>query len=181
VFPKLAAIVFILGVVPGSLWLGGFLPPPDSREDIVPYESRTIGAEEEWRDHVSALCGWERQQGRAFKNAFRRASSPVDIEFQFNAALRLSDESFAIFNRLETPFEYRREVRTLRRLFWEERMGVKNARDAFKKRRRGAFLRGVRRFVAADVKSSRLLAELGVTGCDVKPVSIPESGRARIV
>jgi hypothetical protein len=36
-------------------------------------------------------------------------------------------------------------------------------------------------FVAADVKSSRLLAELGVAGCNVKPVSIPESERARIV
>jgi hypothetical protein len=181
VFSKIAAAVFILGVIPGSLWLTGFLPPPDSRQDIVPYESRTIGAEEEWRDHVSAICGWERQQGRAFEKAFRRAWSPADVEFLFNAALRLSDESLAIFNRLETPFEFTGEARTLRRLFWEERMGIKNARDAFKDRRRGAFLRGVRRFVAADVKSSRLLAELGVAGCNVKPVSIPESERARIV
>ena len=180
-FSRLAAVVFVLGVVPGSLWLGGVLPPPDSRRDIVPYESRTIGAEEGWRDHVSAICEWERQQGRAFNKAFRRAWSPADIEFQFNAALRLSDKSLAIFNRLDTPFEYRREARTLRRLFWEERMGIKNARDAFKERRRGAFLRGVRRFVAADVKSSRLLAELGVAGCNVEPVSIPESERARIV
>jgi hypothetical protein len=60
-------------------------------------------------------------------------------------------------------------------------MGIKNARDAFKERRRGAFLRSVRRFVAADVKSSRLLAELGVAGCNVKPVSVPESERARVV
>jgi hypothetical protein len=178
---RLAAVVFVLGVVPGSLWLGGVLPTPDSREDIVPYESRTIGAEEEWRDHVSAICGWERQQGRAFKKAFRRIWSPADIELLFNEALRLSDESFAIFNRLDTPFEYRREARTLRGLFWEERMGIKNASDAFKKRSRGAFLRSVRRFVEADVKSSRLLAELGVAGCNVTPVSIPESERARIV
>jgi hypothetical protein len=181
VFSRLAAVVFVLGVVPGSLWLGGVLPPPDSRGDIVPHESRTIGAEEEWRDHVGAICEWERQQGRAFKKAFRRAWSPADIEFQFNAALRLSDKSLAIFNRLDTPFEYRREARTLRRLFWEERMGIKDARDAFKVRRRGAFLRSVRRFVAADAKSSRLLAELGVAGCNVEPVSVPESERARIV
>ena len=180
-FSRLAGVIFVLGVVPGSLWLGGVLPPPDSREDIVPYESRAIGAEEEWRDHVGAICAWERQQGRAFKKAFRRAWSPADIEFQFNAALRLSDKSLAIFNRLDTPFEYRREAHTLRRLFWEERMGIKNARDAFKERRRGAFLRSVRRFVVADVKSSRLLAELGVAGCNVEPVSIPESERARIV
>jgi hypothetical protein len=181
VVSRLAAVIFVLGVVPGSVWLGGVLPPPDSREDIVPYESRAIGAEEEWRDHVGAICAWERQQGRAFKKAFRRAWSPADIEFQFNAALRLSDKSLAIFNRLDTPFEYRREAHTLRRLFWEERMGIKNARDAFKERSRGAFLRSVRRFVAADVKSSRLLAELGVAGCNVEPVSIPESERARIV
>jgi hypothetical protein len=181
VVSRLAAVIFVLGVVPGSVWLGGVLPPPDSREDIVPYESRAIGAEEEWRDHVGAICAWERQQGRAFKKAFRRAWSPADIEFQFNAALRLSDKSLAIFNRLDTPFEYRREAHTLRRLFWEERMGIKNARDAFKERSRGAFLRSVRRFVAADVKSSRLLAELGVAGCNVELVSIPESERARIV
>jgi len=180
-FSRLAAVVFVLGVVPGSLWLGGALPPRDAREDIVPFEVRTISAEEEWRDHVSAICGWERQQGRAFRKAFRRASSPADVEFLFNASLRLSDESLAIFNRLDTPFEYRREVRTLRRLFWEERMGIKNARDAFKSRRRGAFLRGVRRFVEADAKSSRLLAQLGVDGCNVKPVSIPPNQRARIV
>jgi hypothetical protein len=103
VFSRLAAVVFVLGVVPGSLWLGGVLPLPDSRLDIVPYESRTIGAEEEWRDHVSAICVWERQQGRAFKKAFRRAWSPDDIESLFNAALRLSDESLAIFDRLDTP------------------------------------------------------------------------------
>ena len=180
-FSRLAAVVFVLGVVPGSLWLGGALPPRDTREDIVPYESRTIGAEEEWRSHVSAICGWERQQGRAFQKAFRGAWSPADIEFQLNAALRLSEESFAIFNRLETPFEFVSEARSLRRLLWEERMGIKNARDAFKDRRRRAFLGGVQRFVEADVKSSRLLAELGVAGCNVKPVSIPESERARIV
>jgi hypothetical protein len=181
VFSRLATVVFVLGVVPGSLWLGGVLPSPDSREDIVPYESRTIGAEEEWREHVSAICGWERQQARAFKKAFRRAWSPADIEFQFNAALRLSDQSLAIFNRLATPLEYTREARTLRLLLWEERTGIKNARDAFKDRRRGPFLRSVRRFVAADVKSSRLLAQLGVAGCTVKPLSIPESERARVV
>jgi hypothetical protein len=181
VFSRLAAVVFVQGVVPGSLWLGGVLPLPDSRQDIVPYESRTIGAEEEWRDHVGAICVWERQQGRAFKKAFRRAWSPDDIESLFNAALRLSDESLAIFDRLDTPFEYRREARTLRGLFWEERTGLKNARDAFSERRRGAFLRSVRRFVAADVRSRRLLAELGVAGCNVKPASIPESERARIV
>jgi hypothetical protein len=181
VFSRLAAVVFVLGVVPGSLWLGGVLPLPDLRQDIVPYESRTMGAEEEWRDHVSAICVWERQQGRAFKKAFRRAWSPDDIESLFNAALRLSDESLAIFDRLDTPFEYRREARTLRGLFWEERTGLKNARDAFSERRRGAFLRSVRRFVAADVKSSRLLTELGLAGCNVKPVSIPQSERARIV
>jgi hypothetical protein len=115
------------------------------------------------------------------KKAFRRAWSPDDIESLFDAALRLSDESLAIFDRLDTPFEYRREARTLRGLFWEERTGLRTHAMPFSERRRGAFLRGVRRFVAADVKSSRLLAELGVAGCNVKPVSIPESERARIV
>jgi hypothetical protein len=178
---KLAAFVFVVGVIPAMLWVTGLLPPPEARSDIVASEPRTTPEETAWRDRVSAICGWERKQGRALEKAFRRASSPVDVEFLFKAAIDLSDESLAIFKRLDTPLEYRREARTLESLFWQERMAIKHALEAFKDRRRAAFTRAVRALVAADAKSSRLLAQLGVDGCNVKPVTVPQGSRERIV
>jgi hypothetical protein len=178
---KLAAFVFVVGVVPAALWLAGALPPPEARSDVVAYESRTTSEETAWRDRVSAICGWERKQGNALKKAFRKASSPADVQLLFREAIRLSDESLAIFKRLETPLEYRREARTLRRLSWQERMAIKHALEAFKQRRRAAFVRAIRALVAADAKSSSVLAQLGIDGCNVKPVTGPQGGRERIV
>jgi hypothetical protein len=178
---RVAAIIFVLGVIPASLWVAGVLPPEPAREDLVAFESRTTSAEEEWRSRVGTICGWERRQSRAFERAFSKASTPADVQLLFEAAVRLSDESLAIFSRLEPPLQYRGEARTLRRLLRQERDGIKDALDAFDAGQRAAFLRSIRNFVEADVKSSRLLAELGIDGCQVRPVTVPESERARIV
>src|SRR5918912_1573488 len=102
---RIAAAVVVVGMVPGALWLKGVLPPPEARSDVVAYESRTTPEEKVWRDRVSAICGWERRQGRALGKAFRHASSPVDFQLLFREGLRLGDESIAMFNRLETPLE----------------------------------------------------------------------------
>jgi hypothetical protein len=181
VAPRLAAAIFVLGVIPASLWAAGVLPPDEPRQDLVPFESRTTSADAEWRARVGTICRWERQQGREFTRAYRRASSPADIELLFEAAIRLTDESLAIFNRLDAPLQYRAEARTLRRLLREERDGIQGALEALNAGRRAAFFKSVRTFVAADTKSSRLLVELGIAGCKVQPVTVPEGERARVV
>jgi hypothetical protein len=178
---RVAAIVFALGVIPASLWVAGVLPPEQAREDLVPFESRTTSAEEEWRARVGTICGWERRQNRAFERAFRKASTLRDVQLLFEAAIRLSDESLAIFSRLETPLEYKGEARTLRRLLGQERNGIKGALDALNAGQRAAFLRSIRDFIEADTKSSRLLVALGIDGCKVQPVTVTEGDQARIV
>jgi len=179
---KIAAGMVVVGMVPGALWLAGLLPPPEARSDVVAYDSRTTSDERLWRDHVSAICRWERKQGRALENAFRRASSPADVHLLFREALRLGDESIGMFNRLDTPLEYERETRTLTRLFRQEHRNLERALEAFKHGRRAAFLRAIRGFSAADARSTRLLVQLGVEGCgDVKPVTLPQGHRERIV
>ena len=91
--PRIAAGVVVVGVVPAALWLAGLLPLPEARSDVVAYESRTTPEEQAWRDRVSAICGWERKQGRAFEKAFRHASSPADVQLLFKEAIRLGDEA----------------------------------------------------------------------------------------
>ncbi len=178
---KLAAFVFVVGVIPATLWVTGLLPPPEARSDIVASEARATPEETAWRQRVGAICVWERKQGRALEKAFRKASSPADVQLLFQEAIRLSDESLAMFKRLDTPLEYGREARTLQRLSWQERTAIKHALAAFKDGKRAAFIRAIRALVAADSKSSGLLAQLGIDGCDVKPVTVPQGSRERIV
>jgi hypothetical protein len=180
-FAKVSAFVIVVGIVPATLWLAGFLPPPDARSDVVASETRTISEESAWRTRMGAICGWERKQGRALEKVFRRASSPADVRLLFQEAIRLSDESLAMFKRLDTPLEYRREARTLQRLSWQERMAIKHALEAFKDGKRAAFVRAIRALVAADSKTSRLLAQIGIGGCNVRPVTVPQGSRERIV
>jgi hypothetical protein len=180
-FARIAAGVVVVGVVPGALWVTGLFPLPEARSDVVAYESRTTPEDKAWRDHVGEICRWERKQGSALEKAFRRASSPADVELLFREGLRLGDESLGMFNRLDTPLEYQREARTLRRLFREERRNLERALEAFKHGRRAAFIRAIRRFAAADAKSTQLLVQLGVDGCNVKPVILPQGARERIV
>src|SRR4051794_29348349 len=96
-FAKVCAFVFVLGIVPATLWLAGFLPPPEARSDVVASETRRTSEETAWRTRMGAICGWERKQGRALEKAFRRASSPADVQILFQEAIRLSDESLGMF------------------------------------------------------------------------------------
>ena len=178
---RIAAGVVVVGMVPAALWVTGLLPPPEARSDVVAYEARTTSEETVWRNHVGEICRWERKQGRALEKAFRRASSPADVQLLFREGLRMGQESLGMFNRLDTPLEYEREVRTLKRLFREERRNLERALEAFKHGRRAAFVRAIHRFAAADAKSTRLLVQLGVDGCNVKPVTLPQGQRERIV
>jgi hypothetical protein len=178
---RIAAAVIVVGVVPGALWVTGLLPPPEARSDVVPFESRTISEQATWSNRVSAICGWERKQVRALQKAFRGASSPADVEFLFKAAIRLSDESVAMFRRLDAPLEYRREIRTLQRLFRQERRAIEQALDAFKERRSAAFMRAIRRLVASDARTTRLLRQLGADGCRVRPITVPQGQGEKIV
>jgi hypothetical protein len=178
---RIAAAVLVVGVVPGALWVTGLLPPPEARSDVVPFESRTTSEQAAWSNRVNAICGWERKQVRALRKAFRRASSPADVEFLFKAAIRLSDESVAMFKRLDAPLEYRREVRTLQRLFRQERRSIEQALEAFKKRQSVAFMRAIRRLAATDERTTRILAQLGADGCRVQPITVPQGGGEKIV
>jgi hypothetical protein len=180
-FAKVCAFVFVLGIVPATLWLAGFLPPPEARSDVVASETRRTSEETAWRTRMGAICGWERKQGRALEKAFRRASSPADVQILFQEAIRLSDESLGMFKRLDTPLEYRREARTLQRLSRQERIAIKHALEALRDGRRAAFIRAIRAVVAADSKSSALLARLDIDGCKLKPVTVPQGSRERIV
>jgi hypothetical protein len=178
---RIAAVVIVVGVVPGALWVTGLLPPPEARSDVVPFESRTTSGQTAWSNRVSAICGWERKQVRAVRKAFRGASSPADVEFLFKAAIKLSDTSGAMFKRLDAPLGYRREIRTVQRLFRQERKAIEQALEAFKARRSAAFMRAIRRLVVADARTTRLLAQLGADGCRVPPITVPQGGGEKIV
>jgi hypothetical protein len=180
VLVKLAAGAVVLGIIPVALISVGGLPS-GPREDLVPYETRTVGAEEQWRQRVGAICKWELKQGKAFNRAFRRAAAPVDVAFMFKSLIRLNDESTAIFARLEAPLEFRRESKDLLRYLRQERAGLADALRAFRDRRRAAFFRSVRRLAQAQAKIGGLLIQLGVNGCRVKPITVPDTNDVKIV
>jgi hypothetical protein len=177
---KLAAGAVVLGIIPVALISVGGLPS-GPREDLVPYETRTVGAEEQWRERVGAICKWELKQGKAFNRAFRRAAAPVDVVFMFKSLIRLNDESMAIFARLEAPLEFRRESKDLLRYLRQQRAGLAGALRAFRDRRRPAFIQSVRRLAKAEAKIGGLLVQLGVNSCGLKPVTVPGPSRVRIV
>ena len=180
--PKLVTLVFVLGVVPGALWATGQLPPPHAREDLVSSLSpHKPDAETEWLQRVGAICVWERKRARALGKAFHRATTPADVRLLLESAIHLSERSAAVFKRLEAPFAYRREARTLRRLFRRERAAMRRAREAVEQQNRTAFFRALRALAEADAEGSRILGDLGVDGCGVKPVSVPERERVRTV
>jgi hypothetical protein len=58
------AILLVLGAVPGALWAGGYLPPPESPKAPVQGAADPGLVEAEWRDRVEAICGWERKRVR---------------------------------------------------------------------------------------------------------------------
>jgi hypothetical protein len=180
VLAKALVIVFVVGIVPIALLAFGGVPT-EPRKDLVASETRQDNAEEQWQDHVGAICAWQRKQVRLWRRAFRDVASPADIEFALKSAMRMIDESRAIFSRLDPPFEFQRESRTLVRLLARESTSLDAMIKAFHDRRQDAFVRSLGSFVRLDTRSSALLNELGGSGCRAKPVTVPNSQRVRIV
>jgi hypothetical protein len=178
---RLAAVVLVLGAVPATLFAAGQLPLPEREQGVVPYETRTLSAETQWREHVNAICAWEKKQAKTLVRAFRRARTRADVELLLQHAIRLGEQSSAIFGRLHPPLVYRREATTLRRVFRSERAALANLLDAFRVGNRAAFYSAAKRLVAADQRSTRLLTELGVDGCGVRPIAVPERERIRTI
>jgi hypothetical protein len=181
VLSRLAGVALVLGIVPAAVFATGQFPLPQREEGVVPYPTRTLSAEEEWRDRMSVICGWEKEQAKSLERAFRRASTVADVQLLFEHAIHLGERSSAIFGRLRVPVAYRGEARGLRGLLRTKRNALEALLDALHAGKRPAFFRAARRLAAADVRSSRILTQLGIDGCGAKPVSLPERERVRIV
>jgi hypothetical protein len=179
VLVKLAAAAVVLGIVPVALIVAGGLPS-GPRADVVPFETRTVGAEEQWRERVGAICKWEMKQGKAFNRAFRRATV-ADGELLFKSLIRFNDESTAIFARLEAPLEFRRESKDVVRYLRQQSVALGDALRAFRDRRRAALVRSLRRFARAHARIDGLLVDLGVGGCGEQPITVPDANRVKIV
>jgi hypothetical protein len=161
---KIVAILLVLGAVPGALWAGGYLSPPDSPKTPVTAANPGL-VEAEWRGRVEVICDWERQRVRSIAKAFRRAASPADALLAFDRTIRLGDTSLAIFRRLDTPFAFRREVRELKRLLEREQRALVALRDALRSGNARAFSRGAKEIAQAEEGKRAHFADLGLRGC----------------
>jgi hypothetical protein len=177
---KVLAFALVLGIVPVTLVAFGGLPA-EPRKDLVDSEVRQVNAEEQWRDRVGAVCGWQRKQVKLFNKAFRDVATPADVEFALKGARQMIDDSQAIFSRLDPPFEFQRESRILVRLLQAESASLEAMTKAFHDLRRHAFVHSLRRFIRLDARSSALLNELGGAGCRAKPMTVPNSQRLHTV
>jgi hypothetical protein len=100
---------------------------------------------------------------------------PKDVELLLLAAIRMGDESKAIFNRLTPPFEYRREVRELRGILGRERRALEGLVDAVRDLDRRQFVRRWRELALANARKIDALRDLGLKKC--VPRALPaESG-----
>jgi hypothetical protein len=182
VLVKLAAVVLVLGIVPAALWAAGDLPLPQAREDLVPSLSGPeLSPENAWRQRVGAICGWQRKQARTLGKAFRKVATPADLELLLDNAIRLGERSAAIFRRLDPPLTYRREARTLRRLFHRENVALREFADATEEQNRAAFVHGLREIAEVDGRIGQIFTELGIDECRTKPLAVPDEGRTPIV
>ena len=176
---KLAAVAIVLGIVPAALWAAGELPPPHARDDLVrELPEPKLSAEAEWRQRVGDVCGWQRRQAKALGKAFRQAVTPADFQLLLDNAIRLGERSTGIFSRLPAPLTYRREARTLVRLFRSENDALKQLADAAKGERRRAFVHAVRRISRVEERIGRLFADFDIERCKAKPVALPDEDRA---
>lgn len=161
---RIVAILLVLGAVPGALWAGGYLPPPDSPKAPVQGANPSL-VEAEWRDRVETICGWERRRVRAIAKAFRRAASPADALFAFDSTIRLGRTSLEIFRRLDTPFAFQREVRELKGLLEREQRALIALRDALRAGNLRAFSRHAQKIARAEGRKRVHFADLGLRGC----------------
>jgi hypothetical protein len=171
----------VLGAVPAALWLGGSLPIPEQRTDVVATTTAPLTAEQEWVARVNTICAWEQKRGKALQRAFRRVYTRADFAIVFQSALNDGEESLAIFGRLEPPLTYRREARDIKTLVRREHASLRSALQAFLRGGRKAFFRSMQRAIASDLRSSHMLYELGATQCVPRPPDLPHQPRVPIV
>jgi hypothetical protein len=182
VLAKLAAVALVLGIVPAALWAAGELPPPQARVDLVrDLPEPELSAEEEWRQRVADLCGWQRKQARALGKAYRNAATPADFQLLLDNEIRLNERSTAIFRRLRAPLTYRREARTLLRLLQREDVALKRLAEAADGQSRAAFIRALRNIARVETRIGRVFSEFDIDGCRAKPVAAPDEDRAPAV
>ena len=162
---RIVAILLVVGAVPGALWAGGYLPPPDSPKAPGQGPANPGLVEAEWRDRVETICVWERKRVRAIAKAFRRAASPADALFAFDSTIRLGRTSLAVFRRLNTPFAFQREVRELKRLLEREQSALVALRDALRAGNARAFSRHAQEIARAEGRKRAQFADLGLRGC----------------
>jgi hypothetical protein len=105
----------------------------------------------------------------------------ADGELLFKSLIRQNDESTAIFARLQAPLEFRRESKDVLRYLRQQSVALADALRAFRHRRRAALLRSLRRFARAHTRIGGLLVDLGVGGCRVEPITVPDASRVKIV
>ena len=179
VFAKVGAILFVLGAVPFALWVGGYLPPP---EKTAAAESAEPGlVEAEWRDHVAAICIWEKKRAQGIEKALRQSVTPAQAMLGIDNAIRLGRSSLNIFRRLEPPFAYRREARQLRRLLATEQRSMDGLRRAIRAADRKAYFRNARAIVAAEKRKRAMLSDLGLRACIPQAPDAPAQGDVSVV
>jgi hypothetical protein len=171
----------VLGAVPAALWLGGSLPIPEQQTDVVAATTAPLTAEQEWVARVNTICAWEQKRGKTLQRAFRRVYTRADFAIVFQSALNYGEESLAIFARLQPPLAYRREAREIKALIRREQASLRGALRAFLRGGRRAFFREMERAFASDLRSSRMLYELGATNCAPRPPDLPRQPRAPVV
>jgi hypothetical protein len=169
-FGKLALVVGFIVLFVAAVRLSGapLIPRADEEAtdtvDAIDPEADRI----DWIEHVGAICDWEQKRQRALLRAYRRANiigTPKDLEIMLLAAIRMGDESKAIFNRLTPPFEYRREVGELRRLFRQERRALEGLVKAVQNLDDRRFVRRWRDLATANARKTDALRDLGLTKC----------------
>jgi len=128
---------------------------------------------------VETICAWERKRVQAIAKAFRRAASPADALFAFDSTIRLGRTSMAIFQRLNTPFAFQREVRELKRLLEREQRALVALRDALRAGNGRAFSRHAKEVGRAEGRKRVHFADLGLRGC--LPPALGPSGESETI
>jgi hypothetical protein len=174
VLGKLALVIGFVALFVAAIKLGGAPLIPRGEEPAGADRSASLdpeAARTEWIDHVSAICDWERKRSKALFRVYRgSAGVPKNLELLLRAAIRMGDESKAIFNRLTPPFEYRREVRELRRHFGDERRALEGLVDAVRNLDRRQYVRHWRQLAMANARKIDALRNLGLTKCIPRPL-----------
>jgi hypothetical protein len=171
---RIIAMLVVLVAVPGALWVGGYLPPPETPEAAADRVTSPRAAEEEWRDRMNAICEWERKRTRGLRKAFRQVAVPADAILVFRSAVRLGRESLAVIRRLEIPFAYQREARQLQRILAGEQEDLLALLDALTEGHRRAVARLARQIGRAEERKRALYADIGIRSCMPKAPAVPQ-------